>query len=234
MKVKIPDSTKEISLADYQFIMSNLNTDVERGEYIMDKFSKVNVDKFDDSVKASVFNTTMKLFEVEISKGIKPEDEYKGYSIPSELLRIKVGHFIEIVNASPDLETLEGAEIVAACFYRKDWEKGYSEKELEEVATYFRSQPLYYALGGLKLMSDLFERLRDVFPLLHDEQVNEEAGIEKVEDDGRKMYDMLMGLTQNRFIDWDEAKNRNIGNAFVYLEELKKEQIKQRLNNKNR
>ena len=78
------------------------------------------------------------------------------------------------------------------------------------------------------------QRLRDTYPLLYDDKVNEEAEIEKTEDEGRRLYDMLMGLANGEATKMFKAKCMRLGDAFVYLEELKKEKIKQRLNAKNK
>lgn len=232
MKVRIPDNTTELTLKQYQFLMGNLNTNVERGEYIIKHFSKRDPDKFDDDTKSAVFLTMMKLFENEGS--FEPEKEIEDYRIPSELLKIRVGHFIEIVNANIDQVSMVNAEMLMGCFYRKDWDKDFSEEEILSTAEFFQTRPLRETIGGVILMSRLIQRLKDIYPLLYDDKVNEEAEIEKTEDEGRRLYDMLMGLANGEATKMFKAKCMRLGDAFVYLEELKKEKIKERLNAKNK
>jgi len=174
----------------------------------------------------------MKLFE---NEGVfEPEKEIEGYHTPSELLKIRVGHFIEIVNADIDQVSMINAEILMGCFYRKDWDKDFSEEEILSTAEFFQTRPLREAIGGVILMSRLIQRLKDTYPLLYDDKVNEEAEIEKTEDEGRRLYDMLMGLANGEATKMFKAKCMRLGDAFVYLEELKKEKIKERLNAKNK
>ena len=232
MKVKIPSKTSEVTLKQYQFMMGTLNTNTERGEYLIKHFAKRDPDLFDDDTKAAVFLTAIKYFELEKLEDC-PEnlDDYK---LPNNLMNIKVGHFIEIVNAEININSFENAEIVAGCLWRKDWGKSFDKDEIIDTALWFQEQPLNYTIWSVLKMNELTSMLRETFPLLYDDQVSREANIEPEEDDGRRLYDMLMGLTDKRFIDWDEAKDRLLVDSFVYLEEMKKEVIKQRLNEKNK
>ena len=210
--------------------MSDLTTDDQRGAYILKEFSKKDPDKFKKTHRESIYLTMMKLFERDVIKEIP--DKIENLSTPAHILDIRVGHFIEIANARPDSKSLENAEIVAGCLYREDWSKDFSKEEIIDTALKFREYPLRYSLIAMVKMSELFLTLQDRYPLLYDQNIDKEAKIEKTEEEGRKLYDMLQGLTNNKFVDWDEAKNRTLADAFVYLEEVKKEAIKQKLNEK--
>lgn len=230
MKVSIPDKTSELTLAQFQHLQGDLTTDDQRGAYILKEFSKKDPNKFSPEQRASIYLTMMKLFEKDSETELKTEIE--GYKLPSHLLNITVGHFIEIVNADPDKESLERSEIIMGCLYRKDWSKDFSEEEILETAYFFRDQPLTYTLFGMVKMAELIFTLQETFPLLYDQRINQEANIPETEDEGRKLYDMLQALAGGKFIDWKASKNRLLKDAFVYLEEIKKQRIKEKLNEK--
>lgn len=230
MKLKIPNKTSEIQLKHYQHLMSNLITNKERGEWIIKNFSKRDPSKFDDNVKSSVFLTMLKLFESD--KEIKAMPEIGEYRLPDNLLDIRVGHYIEIVNAIPDLESLMGADIVMGCLYRKDWSKDYSEKEIVDTAMFFLEQPLLYTLCGILTMKELFDTLHYSYPLLYDEKVNREADVEPTEDESDRQHELLHVLSEGVFIRKKEVKNRVLADAFSHLESIKKQVIKERLNEK--
>jgi hypothetical protein len=212
--------------------MGKLLTNKERGEWLIKNFSKRDPAKFDDETKAAVFLTTYKLLDS--SKSVSPQDKIGDYHLPQVLLRIKVGHFIEIINAVPDASTLEGAEIVMGCLYRKDWSKDYSEDEIVETAEYFLDRPLYDTIGGIVKMKELFNMLSERYPLLYDEKVNREADIEPVEDEETRQHDLLHTLSEGVFIRKNAVKNQIVADAFSHLEKLKEQAIKERLNAKQR
>lgn len=232
VKVNIPSNTTDLTLGQFQHIMRDIRTNDQRGAYILKEFSKKNPDDFEPEKREAIFLTMMKLMEFDKVENLPTKID--GYKLPAHLLKIRVGHFIEIVNAQPDSENLDNAEIVAGCLFRKDWDADFSEEEILDTAYKFREKPLLYTLTAMLKMAELFQMLQETYPLLYDKQINKEAEIEETEDEGRRLYDMLQGLAGGQFINWRKAKNEILADAFVYLEEVKKEQIKQRLNEKNR
>ena len=232
MEINIPSSTEDLTLAQYQFLMGTLNTNKERGEYIVKEICKKDIALFEENTLISIYSTMMKL--IERSNVKKDLTEVEGLKLPSNLLNIRVGHFIEIVNANPHKISLENSEIVAGCLFRKDWDKPYSADEILETAYKFRDMELTYAIVALNTMGELIAKLKDTYPLLYDAQIDEEAEISEEEDEGRKLYDMLMGLADRDFTKWNTAKDGFLGDAFVYLEEMKRDAIKQKLNEKQR
>lgn len=232
MKLKLPNKTSEITLKQYQHLMGRLITNKERGEWIIQNFSKRDPAKFDDDTKAAVFLTVIKLFESD--QEVQKMGTIGEYSLPETLLSIRVGHFIEIVNAIPDKDSLEDAEIIMGCLYRKDWDKDYSEKEIVETALYFQDQPLLYTLCGILSMKELFDMLSERYPLLYDEKVNQEADIEPTEKEEDRQHEMLHTLSEGVFTRKRQALNETLAFAFSHLEQLKKQVIKERLNAKNR
>lgn len=232
MKVKIPDSSKEFTLEQFQTLMGKLKTNKERGEYILQEFSGKDISLFDDDTKTSVFLTVMSLLNQE--KHGEPPKEIQGYKHPSNLLQIRVGHLLEIVNADVDGESLERAEILMGCFYRKDWSKDFSEEEIVKTMEFFLKRPMVESFAGVFLIKELMQTLRDVYPLLHDEQIDREVDMPESEDEGRKMYSMLNGLTNHKATEWDKAKNMMLKDAYVFLEEKKKEYLKEKLAQKQR
>lgn len=154
-----------------------------------------------------------------------PPEKYKGYRLPKHLLDIHTGYFIEMVNADANLETFEGLDVLAACFYRKDWSEDYNEKELEDSSEYFQKKDLTLARWAWHLFDELCQTLRDTYPLLYQNEKDS-----KEVEEGRKLYDMLNALSQDNPNEWRRTKNLPLSTSFAYLEEKKKDYLKQKMN----
>lgn len=220
MVVRFPDSTKDITLEQMQSIEG------DKPKAFFENILKVDPQEFTEETMLAWYATFEHM--IHMDKIALPEMGTKvvdGYYLPPHVLDIRVKHFIEIVNADIDKDNFRGLEVYAGCFYRKDWDKDYSDKEVMETANAFLKKPLYYSLVTSFLMADLVATLKATFPILYSRDPQE--GEEKEE--GRKLYDMLNGLAKDDVTKWEQVESLKLGKAFAWLELKKKEMIEERL-----
>ena len=224
MKIKIPSSSLEITLAEIQQMGGDLS-DNQRADIFFKNIAKVEPSLFPDENKIAALQTFLTMLQVE--KLGEPQS-YKGYSFPEMMLDVRVGHLKEMVNIDPDPLFHVGSEIVAGCMYRKDWSKPFDEKEILETATYFHSQPLRYTVYAMMKFKELVDLLKELYPLLYDHHESEPT--EEREDDGRRMYDMIINLAKDDPTKIEQVENMKLSRAFPYMEEKKKQFIKKQMN----
>ena len=224
MKIRIPDSPEEITLEQMQHLGFPKPPHTTSWEVFFKEILKLDPALFfeADMVKAySIFLDKITNYQIkEIPKKISIG------SLPESLINIKVGHLIEIVNVEVNETTLFGSNILAACFYRKDWSKEFNENEIIKGANELIKKPLIFSMYGIILKQQLFFELNEIFPILYDKGETEDDA----PDNGRKSYDLLNGLAKDNPLDWDRAKNLSVATAFAYLEQKKIEAIKNKLN----
>jgi len=219
MKLVIPDSLEEITLAEIQEI-SKVDDILEQAKVFFNTIVKKDASKFDDTTIIATLQTALNLWQTTISKeAFKEIGEYK---LPKNLMDIRVGHLIELANI--EVDQYEGLELIAGCLYRKDWNKKFNSDEIIETAYAFRDMGADKALSASIAYNELMVQLRDTFPVLYSNK-NEEK------EEGRKMYSMLLGLSKDDATKWDAAKNIKVADAFIYLEtkeiEFQKQKQKQ-------
>mgnify|MGYP000023531290 CR=1 FL=1 len=205
MKLEIPEDFSEITLAEIQEITKE--EDLTKQVAAFFKVIKADVNLFKESDALAVYQTALSLWAK--TKPSKPLKEINGYKLPSNLIDIRVGHLIELANI--ELNDYEGAELVAGCFYRKDWSKPFDSDEIIETAYMFRDLGVDKSMSALLAYQELMETLRDLFPVLYNNK-----GEDKEE--GRKMYSMLLALSKDDATKWDAAKSIKVSDAFTYLE----------------
>lgn len=179
---------------------------------------------FDEANLNAMYQTFLHLLEQdEIGIAPKKIGFWNPIYRPKHLLDIKVQYFIEMVNAEANHITYEGWDTVAACFYRKNWNKPFEPDDLERTAKRFKKLPLYYAAHGIQLFGELVETLRNTFPVLYDNKL-----VDDEEEENIKLYDMLNGLSGHDVNKWEQSANLPLHKAFRWLEQMKIQQIKEK------
>lgn len=198
-------------------------------EAFFNKVLKIEYDTIDEDDALDTYLA----FEYALhNESIEILNEFKGYKLPprQNLLKIRLQHFIELVNCDIQPERFMGLEVSTACFYRKDWSKEYDEDELIDFATKLHSMPLYYSLFGIALLQQLTVTLRETYPILYQSPKDASGNEVQESEEGRKLYDMLNGLAGDDVTKWGAARNLTLETAFTFLEQKKIESEKKRLN----
>lgn len=225
MKIKnVTENSLEITLAEIQQMGGDIS-DNQRADIFFKNILKVEPSLFYYPQKIAGLQTFLTMLQAE--KLGEPEN-YKCYSFPDMMLDVRVGHLKEMVNIDPDPYFHVGSEIVAGCMYRKDWTKGFDDKEIIETATYFRDKPLRYTIYAMMKFKELVDLLKELYPILYDKHENEPA--EEREDDGRRMYDMVISLAKDDPTKIEQVENMRLSRAFPYMEEKKIQFIKKQMN----
>lgn len=146
---------------------------------------------------------------------------FKPLYLPKHLLDMQVRYLIELVNCNANPETYEHFEVVAACFYRRNWKKPFNADEFEATQERFKKMPLLYSAWGIKLYGELIQLLKDTYPILYDDQLVKD----EPEDDGVKMYDLLDALSKENPNAWEESENLPLWRAFRWMEVQKEKAI---------
>lgn len=224
MKVIIKeDSVSKFPLEKIQMLGGD-TTMIEKADIFFTHFAKQNPILFPDANKLAALQTW--LLRIGVEEKPKPSNVGE-YKLPNRLLNVRVGHFKEMVNVEID-EFLIGAEVIAGCMYRKDWDRDFSEEEIIETALYFRKQPLLHTLWAIHSFEELVKLLKENYPILYDDHPampNKES-----EDDGRRMYDLIIGLAKDQATEIEAAENLKLSTAFPYMESKKIAELKKALN----
>lgn len=220
MKVKVPTTLEDITLEQVQSITESEDLTIQADTFLIE-YSKVDPLLFDDETKLAIWQTAIKMLsENELSK---PKEVIGKYRLPTKTLSIKVGHLIELVNIA--LDGYNGLELIAGCIYRKDWSLPYSESEIIETAHHFRTLPIIHSVHAQLFYQDIITDLKEIYPILYEGKQEEE------QDTGRKMYDLLLSLSNQDFTKWSAVRNEIVSDAFLFLETKKIEYDKQKERN---
>lgn len=150
-----------------------------------------------------------------------PPKKLGPYKLPYEILLCPFQYFVEMIEANCNPETYDNYEIVAACFYRKDWTKPFNAIELMETAEWFKSQPFLYSLWGVHLLEELGKRMRETYPDLYID--GEEST------DRERMHVLINGLAKDDVTKYKEIGNTSIADVMTYLSVKKEEATKHQL-----
>ena len=105
MKLVIPDTLEEVTLAEIQEI-SKVDDILEQARVFFDTIVKKDPNKFDDANLIATLQTALNLWKSTI-----PEEPFKTigkYKLPNNLMDIRVGHLIELANI--EVDQYEGLE----------------------------------------------------------------------------------------------------------------------------
>ena len=139
------------------------------------------------------------------------------------LLLMPLAFLIEASEVKIEDGTLNNIDNLTALMYREDWTKDFSVEEYFSNAKFFNKQPTKYSLFGLKKFRELILTLKNTYPLLYQ---NHEADTDK--EDSRKMFDMLNAIASDDPTKYTKARRVKIQDAFVWMENKKKEAIKRK------
>lgn len=221
MIVKAPTTLEDITLEQVQSITESEDLVIQADTFFIE-YCKVDPLMLDPTDKFLKWQAVVKMLnEDEVGKPFKVVGKYK---LPPETLSIRVGHLIELANVV--LDGYNGFELIAGCIYRKDWDLPYSEVEIKETAYHFRTLPLINSVHAQMFYQEIITDLKEIYPILYEGNKSEE-----VEDDSRKMYDLLLSLSNQDFTKWGLVRNEIVSDAFLFLETKKIEYDKQKERN---
>ena len=143
-----------------------------------------------------------------------------------DLLSMHLGYLIEAANLEFDLESYKNIDNIAALFYREDWSKRFDKIEYLNNALLFNKQALKYSLWGVEKYHELIVTLKTTYPILYED--NQDNG----KSDGRKMFDVLNGVSGDSPIKQEEGINTKLSNVFQWLEQKKIDSVNEKLKNK--
>ena len=221
ISVMIPEGVHDIKLETVIKIHEK-KTIIGQAKAFMELYGGAKPGDFNNDALIALWMTVVKMLHDTPAK--KYRKRIGQYRLPVDLTMIRVGAYIELCNL--DLEEFNDLPYALGVFYRKDHDKPYSLNELIETGSELEKKSLEVGMFGAQLSSELIEILMDRFPILFPPRRSKEnkKPVKKVNE--RKAYDMLMSLTDEKFIDWDVAKQKTLADAFVFLEEKRKKQIK--------
>lgn len=210
-------------------MLGQAETTQQKAQVFFDTILKIDYDIIDEE---DALDTYLAFKHILQNESIEIPTEFKGYKLPprNNLLKIRLQHFIELVNCDIQPEKFIGLEVSTACFYRKDWNKEYDEDELIDFATKLNGMPLYYSLFGVALFQQLILTLKETYPILYQSPKDVDGNEVQESEEGRKLYDMLNGLAGDDVTKWGAARNLTLETAFTFLEQKKIESEKKRLN----
>jgi len=233
LKVIVNNDIGEVKLSTMQKILSKKNI-VERAEIFIQEICNLNPTQYPETEHINAFT---KWLESIVIPAIEPPYEFqlngklfkssylqfKGKKI-SALLEMQIAYLIEASNIEIDQEKFKGIDNIAALFYREDWSKDWDYIEYINNAILFENSKIKYSLYGLTKYNELILNLKNSYPILYQGAEEEEA-----KTDGRKMFDLLNAISQDNPINYKEARNVKISDAFIWMEEKKIQSTKQKL-----
>lgn len=218
--VWIPKDSSDISLKTIIEIHER-TTQLGQARHYMKIYGGQDPKEFTNESLLAVWATAVE--RIHQSKTKKAPKKIGEYHLPEDLTQIRVGAYIELCNL--DLQKFDLLHLALGIFYRKDHSKDFTQEELVESANFFyESAKLDLAMQAPILAGDLVKKLIERYPILFPNINKRDKPNEK--ENERRAYDMLMTLTDSKFVDWKEAKQDILADAFVFLEEKRKIQIK--------
>lgn len=196
-------------------LLGSYDDPIKQADYILESFCKVNPEDVAPEEKPALISTITYLITQNklVSAPYSFETNGVVYKTLENLLNIKVRHFIELVNCDLKEDSFENYHLVAACLYREDWSKPFSEEETINNAKHFWSNSCKYGIWGVEMFTKLISLLRSTYPILY------EGKQEDKQSEGRRAYSMLNGLAKDDPTKWEAAENLELWRAFVWMEE---------------
>lgn len=207
-------------------------SDAEMAEYFIKEICNIDPNIIPPSEQIKAFKTWYS--KLEYSQEVPPSSfkvngkklslpiiEFKGKEVDN-LLNIKLGYLIELVNLDIDLEKFKGIDNVAALLYREDWDKPFDVQEYIDTAVMFESLPCKYSLYGMTKYNELILTLKNTYPILYED--NEEG-----KTDGTKLTELLIAASGDNPSNFDQARNAKVSDVFTWMVEKKKKYINEKL-----
>ena len=193
--------------------LGNIESEEDKADYFIKEVVGVKPSLFHMDDKKSLVSTFYYLISnnKEVSDPCNIKTKTLNLKLLENLLEMRVATFVELVNAKVKNDSFNNYQLVAACFFREDFEKPYSSSELIKIAEELSEQSLEVALWGAKLYQNLITLLKETFPILYEGSVGEQT-------EGRRAYDMLNSLAKDDPTKWEEAENLTLHKAFLWLE----------------
>ena len=211
MIISLPESFEEIKLKHLAELVE-IESQEEQADYILREISNVNPTKVDPSEKLPILAVFTHLIKQKklVSAPWEIETNSMKMSVPENLLKIKVKHFVELVN----LDLTDGYKnhhVLAALMYREDWSKPFDEDEVIDNAKMFWESSSKFGIWAAELFEKLITLLKNTYPILYEKKESEKS-------EGRRAYGMLNGLAQDNPTQWEKAENLELWRAFTWME----------------
>lgn len=210
--VKIPTKLTDMSFQDMIYITQPKSFAVQCNRYL-ERYAKEDSKDFSKETRIALIQTVYSM----LSKCKNPKKLKKigDFKLPNDLLKISVGDLIELSNLEPDEYT--SVAFMFGVFYKKEHKPQFSEEAILEGANFLMDKTLKEVVMVQQVYLEFIEQLKFRFPILFEGESKEDKT------EGRKAYDILMTLCDNKFVDWNKAKNMYVMDAFIFLEEREKQ-----------
>lgn len=197
-------------------MLGRIEETLDQAKYFCENMCNVPPDVLRDDTEAlklyAHFVVEIKEYKAEIKREFTIGK--KTFKAPDPLNDILVGHYVELINTEINDEDFEDMHIAAACIFREDWSKPYSEEEIIQNAQLFYTHTADVAYFASHLYVELLNLLKEINPILYESKGG------GYDDSPRKGYDMINILAGNDFTKWDNVKDVKLSKAMTFLERL--------------